>query len=221
MELIGPDNGASSRHLVKMVSLGACICAGVLVLIIIAQVISGAMLASASRQDYQASDDARRQAISNFSSLATTHSIFGQLALFPALFLVACSIVFGTHITSVGAKNTRYKWLPGALSILLTIVLIGIVCGGVRFAHFLAEHKYWLTPPAGGYPPDAEVAKEQLVTPASFSTFLATHGIVLPFLALILMIFLMPSFYEFVLEKKPKEVAGVKMKKLKLTQSKE
>jgi len=220
MDLTGPDNNAS-RHVVKMVSLGGCICVAVIVLVIIVQAIFGSMLASASRQDYQASDDAQRQAINHFSALAITHTIFGQLAVFAALFLVACSIVFGNHIRYVGAQNTHHKWQPATLSVLLAIVLIGIVFQGVRFAHSLANQRYWLMTPAGGYPPGAVVAREQVVSLGRFSTFLATHGIVLPFLALILMIFLLPSFYEFVYEKKPKNVSEVKMKKLKLTQSEE
>jgi hypothetical protein len=185
-------------NLVKMCSIGGAVCAALIILFIAIQAVTGTILACESRTLYPMSDEIRQAATGSFASIQSIHKIFGELALFPMLFLVAFSIVFSLHVGAVKLNNTKRPWAVTIVSGILAAILIAVISQGVSFGKNLVAKNFWLTPPAGGYPAGTSVAKEQVVSAANFTTFLTIHGIVLPLLAVILIIFVWPSFYEFV-----------------------
>ena len=78
----------------------------------------------------------------------------------------------------------------------MCLLLVGIACGGRLFIIKLKAANFWLTIPK------EDVAGMTGITMQAFSwkafyTFLALHGIVLPLLVVIAIIFMWPAFDEF------------------------
>lgn len=195
-----PVAPSPSRNLVKLCSMGAAACCALIVLLIVIQAITGVILANGSRQLYPTDAAARQAAIDAFSTANAVHRIAGQLSLFPVLFLTAFSIIFSLHVGAFDAKHSKRPWVITIAAVVLTVMLIGVISQGVGFANNLAERNFWLTPPPGGYPAGTAIAKEQVVGSASFTTFITIHGIILPLLSVLLIIFVWPSFHEFLSE---------------------
>ena len=200
---------AQRRSPARTASVGALACIAVLFLMLAVQAISGAMAAGGSRQYYPAGETEMQEAVNNFLARSAFHSVIGHLTVFVGLVLVACTIVFASNVGGFEPGHSKYPWVMVGLTVAVTLVMFIMLVQGNSYRGNLERKHYWLTPPAGGYPQGSPVVTEQVVNSQSFFTFLTTHGIVLPFIVLILMIFLWPSFWVHVSERR-KEPQGSK-----------
>jgi uncharacterized Tic20 family protein len=191
---------ARHRSPARNPSLGALACIVVLLAMLAAQAISGALIAGGSRQYYPAGETERQEAVSNFLARSAFHSVIGHLTVFVGLILVAFTIVFASNVGAFEGGRSRYPWVMVGLAVALTVILFGALIQGNSYRGNLERTHSWLTPPAGGFPEGSPIAAEQVVTSQKYFTFVTIHGIVLPFVVIILMIFLWPSFWEHMSE---------------------
>jgi len=187
-----------ARRLITRVCWGGIACLVLLSAGIAAQGVSGALVACASRQDYPVDEGLRADALRSFASLSGFHSVIGHLMLIPALFIIACGILYSIHCPDFEAKCTKHPWAQTVRAVFLAAVVTVTVYWGSSYADDLQELKFWLSPPSGGYPAGTEVARGQVVSASTFSTFIVIHGILLPLVMILVMITMWPGFHEFV-----------------------
>lgn len=203
MELSGQPV-TSSRGLMKLCSTGAVICAVLIFAAIAVQAVSGGILAASSRQDCPQSEAVRDDAINTYATLSSLHKTVGHVALVVVLFMTACAILFSLHVTGFISKHCNHPWRVTAVAVLSAVlVFIVVYQGGNYHSDKLESRGFWLTPPAGGFPDGTEIAEQQVVSSSTFLTFIALHGIVLPFAVIVLIMFIWPCFYEFLKEDGP------------------
>jgi hypothetical protein len=191
-----PETG--ERHLMHNVCLGAIICSVLVLFLLALSACSGTLLALQSRQEYPADEAVRAYAVKTFAFMVTLHGGATTIMLFAAFLLVTLSVLFGLHVGDFQPKRTKHAWMQTIRAGALAAVLFANMVWGRMYGSSLVELNFWLTPPPGGFLEGATVAKGQVISAATFSTFLAFHAVLLPLVAIMLIILMWPAFYEFV-----------------------
>jgi hypothetical protein len=193
------DEQTSTLHVCSKIGL-ACFCA--ICALVVFQAITGTLLAVKCVSTPPALPQEREQVVEWCSAVRSAHAVAGQLALVPAFVVFALSILFMLNVGNFDTRHTRFMWAQLLRSLLLCLILMGISLGGRLYGDYLRGEGFWLTEtsePAG----ESAGATIDAVSSTGFYTFVALHGIVLPFLAIISIIFMWPAFYEFAIAKMP------------------
>lgn len=193
------DPERSTLRLCSKVGLG---CMVVICVLIAAQAVTGALLAVRSALSRPASGDDLIRAVELCALVRSVHAFAGQAALIPAFTVLTLSILFMFNVGSFDTRHTRFTWAQVMRALLLCCILLGIAFGGRLYGDYLRSEGFWLSgdPESAAEAPCATIGA---VGSTGFYTFVGLHGIVLPFLAIISIIFMWPAFYEFAVRKGP------------------
>jgi len=203
------------RHALIVCSKCALACFVILTGIIAVQAVTGTIL-SLKSLEVPPSDAAHTTVmIDSYAMLRSLHATLGQLALIPGFAVLAFSILFMLNVGGVGARLTRFTWGQVFKAGVLVIILVGICLGGRLFAIELKGSRFWLLLEPEAVTENPGVTMDGFSSTA-FYTFVGLHGIVLPFLAVIVIIFMWAPFSEFSRERREREFRGPAFQKWSL-----
>ena len=206
---------SEQRQTLEICSKCALICFTILAALILLQAVTGALLSIKALAPIPNGTEEAAEKIASYATLRSVHGTFGQLSLIPAFAVLAFSILFMLNISGVEARHTRINWAQVGKSVVLVLIMVGLCIGGRLFALKLTEGGFWLF-----LEPEAHAERAGITihtfSSTGFYTFVVLHGIVLPVLAAIIMIFMWAPFSEFNAKKK-KKVKLRKGPKLTLT----
>ncbi len=186
---------------VKLCCRWGLVCLALLGTIIAAQAVTGGLLSVRLFERLPASTGEAAARAEAFSTLRSLHSVLGQISVLGAVGVLAVSIIFMVNVGDVDAYHTRFSWSQLAKAMLLVLILVGLFMGGRLFSLQLTAARLW--PMLS----EQDMLREPGITMEAFGqtpfyTFVALHGVVLPLLAVVVIIFMWPPFHEFALEKK-------------------
>jgi len=195
------------RQALIVCSKCALVCFVILTGIIAVQAVTGTIL-SLKSLEVPTSDAAHATAmIDSYATLRSLHATLGQFALIPAFAVLAFSILFMLNVGGIGARLTRVTWGQVFKAGVLVVILVGICLGGRLFAIELKGSRFWLLLEPEAMKENPGVTMDGFSSTA-FYTFVGLHGIVLPFLAIIVIIFMWAPFSEFGRERREREFRG-------------
>ncbi len=187
---------SDERRTLRICSIAALICLAIISAVIALQAVTGAILAVLASRMPPPDVAAKAHAIAFYGSLQSFHSFTGQAALFPAFGVMALSIVFALNVGEFRTRYTRFRWAQAVKAGLLCLILAGIAFGGTLFHAKLSIAGFWLEASVKQGAAAGGITMNAFGTPR-FNTFVVLHGIILPFLAVVSIIFIWPAFLEF------------------------
>ncbi|MCD6404949.1 MAG: hypothetical protein J7M19_03910 [Planctomycetes bacterium] len=187
---------SDERSTLKTCCVAALICLAIVSAAIALQAVTGAILAVSASRIPPPDAAAKARAVTFYCRLKSFHSLTGQLALFPAFGVMAISILFALNVGQFRTRYTHFRWAQAVKAGLLCLILAGIAFGGRLFHAKLSIAGFWLHASAEQGTAGDGITMNAFGTPR-FNTFVVLHGIILPFLAVISIIFIWPAFLEF------------------------
>lgn len=189
------------RQMLKLCSKCALVCFTILAFLLLLQAVTGGLLSIKVIADMPGGAEEAAERIADYATIRSLHATFGQLSLIPAFAVMAFSILFMLNISGVEARHTRISWAQVVKSIMLVVILVGLCIGGRLFALKLVEDRFWLLLEGEAHAKSAGITIDTFSS-TGFYTFVVLHGVVLPVLAVIIMIFMWAPFNEFTAKKK-------------------